>query len=271
MISSFRNKKKIKMTLYQKLCWLTYMGVDETTSETPVNRLKKQEKKIIIPSDNTPELSVHSQKPSDTTVQTAVTSATSATDITSLFTSLRTFELATLKKTAANTVFARGNPSAPLMIIGDMPDASDDLAGKPFMGENGELLKKMMAGINLDLENDCYLTTLIPWRAPGGRKPTPAEIAYCLPFVKRHIELVNPKFILIFGALTSSALLGIDSLSRARGIFHPYQSEKLPAPIPVLATFSPVYLLKNQSHKKYTWEDLKRLKAKMNESDSESD
>ena len=256
------------MTLYQKLRWLTRMGVDETISETPVNRLKKKEKKIIPLGDISHTTTTKPQ--TDTVVQTAITTAMSATNIPSLSQFLHTFEAATLKKTAANTVFACGNTLAPLMIIGDMPEASDDLAGLPFTGEHGELLKKMMAGIGLNLETECYLTTLIPWRAPGGRKPTPAEIAYCLPFVKRHIELVNPRFILLFGALTSGALLGIDSLSRARGTFHAYQSENLSAPIPVTATFSPAYLLKNQSHKKYAWEDLKRLKAKMSESESES-
>ena len=100
----------------------------------------------------------------------------------------------------------------------------------------------------------------------GRSQTTPAEIAYCLPFVKRHIEFVNPRFILLFGALTSGALLGIDSLSRARGTFHTYQSENLSAPILATTTFFPAYLLKNQSHKKYAWEDLKRLKAKISES-----
>lgn len=257
------------MTLYQKLRWLTRMGVDETIAETPVNRLKKQEKKQEVLPTNTPD-TLQTKSQMDTVVQAAVAVATSATDIASLSTQLRTFEPATLKKTAANTVFARGVPTAPVMIIGDMPEASDDLSGLPFTGENGKLLTKMMAGIGLNIETDCYLTTLIPWRAPGGRKPTPAEIAYCLPFVKRHIELANPRFILLFGAITSGALLGIDSLSRARGVFHAYQSENLTAPILMTATFSPSYLLKNQSHKKYAWEDLKRLKAKMSESESES-
>jgi DNA polymerase len=132
------------------------------------------------------------------------------------------------------------------------------------------MLSKMMAGIGLDIEKDCYLTTVLPWRTPGGRKPTSTEMAYCLPFIKRHIEIINPRFILLFGALTSGALLGIDSLSRARGIFHPYQSEKLSSPIPTIATFSPSYLLKNQLHKKYAWEDLKRLKTKITESECES-
>ena len=259
------------MTLYQKLRWLTRMGVDETISETAINRLKKQEKNTIsvLPTQQN-NMPAKPSTPIDTTVQMAVMVAESATDVTSLSNLLSTFDAATLKKTAANTVFARGTTSAPLMIIGDMPEASDDLAGLPFTGESGELLTKMMAGIGLNIETDCYLTTLIPWRAPGGRKPTAAETAYCLPFLKRHIELVKPRFILLFGASTCGALLGIDSLSRARGTFHAYQSEKLSAPIMMTATFSPAYLLKNQTHKKYAWEDLKRLKAKMSESEDES-
>lgn len=254
------------MTLYQKLCWLIQMGVDETVSESPVNRLEKKEKPINKTPPVLPASSSKTAPALDNLVQQAVAIASRCQDIASLQTAVQTFDASPLKKTAAHTLFARGNPQADIMIIGDIPEAADDLSGIVFADETGELLKKMMNAIGLNIDTQCYTSFLIPWRAPGGRKPTSAETAYCLPFIKRHIELVAPKTLVLFGALSSGALLGIDSLSRARGIWHLYQSEKLSAPIPTLVTFSPAYLIKNQAHKKHAWEDLKRLQAKINES-----
>ena len=253
------------MTLYKKLRWLLQMGVDETVSDTPVNRLRPKTPSVI----QTPQISdapVVAQMPCDNVVQLAITAASQAHDVDTLHTTLMNFNASSLKKTAANTVFARGNPSANIMIIGDIPEASDDLAGQPFTGETGDLLTKMMTAIQLDINTHCYLTTLIPWRAPGGRKPTSAEIAHCAPFVKRHIELIQPKILVLLGATTAGALLGIDSLSRARGIWHSYGSENLSAPIPTIVTLTPAFLLKNSAHKKHAWEDLKRLRAKLDES-----
>lgn len=258
------------MSFYQKLRWLIQMGIEETICEFPVNRLKPKEKTTVTDKTTTTDISRSSSAttPADTLVQQAVGVASQAQTLADLAKAMQSFHASTLKRTAANTVFAAGNPQADIMIIGDMPEASDDLSGIPFSAEPGELLKKMMAAIGLSCDTHCYTSVLIPWRAPGGRKPTSAEIAQCLPFIKRHIELANPKVLVLFGALTSGALLGIDSLSRARGIWHPYQSEKLPSPIPTLVTFSPAYLIKNPAHKKHAWEDLKRLQAKISESES---
>lgn len=255
------------MNLYQKLQWLIRMGVDEIIAETPLNRLKTapvtgESTRIITP----PSVNVVPQTvpaANDTALQTAVTLATGAQTIAALKQALDQFDACSLKKTAAHTVFAKGNPSAKLMIIGDVPEAQEDKTGEPFAGESGALLEKMMAAIGLNMMTDCYMSVLIPWRAPGSRKPTPAEIAVCLPFLKRHIELVHPDMLLLFGGLTSGALLGIDSLSKARGTWHNYVPEQVQAPIPCLVTFSPTYLLKNTAQKKHAWEDLKRLKTKL--------
>ncbi len=276
MLSFFYKKKKLKMNLYQKLRWLILSGITETVGEDPINRLKKKEQStmpaiepvvssvqnsgVVYPAEGISGLQ-------DSILKQAVTQAAMATDIDSLHRILSDFNVSPLKKTAANTVFCAGNPSADIMIVGDVPEAGDDLAGRPFTGEVGALLTRMMAAIDLDLNTHCYMTTLIPWRTPGGRKPTSAETAHCLPFLKRHIELVQPKFLVLFGALTTGALLGIDSIPRARGSWHTYQSENLSVPIACLATFAPAYLLKNPIHRKHVWEDLKRLQAKLGESE----
>ena len=264
------------MNLYQKLRWLMLSGVTQTVGEEPINRLKKQEQPtasvtqsiVSALQDTTNNFRANTlSTPQDSILKQAVMQASLATDIDSLHHILSNFKTSPLKKTAANTVFCAGNPSADIMIIGDVPEAGDDLAGRPFTGEVGALLTRMMAAIDLDLNTQCYTTVLIPWRTPGGRKPTSAETAHCLPFLKRHIELVQPKFLVLFGALTTGALLGIDSIPRARGVWHTYQSENLSAPIVCLATFAPAFLLKNPIHRKHVWEDLKRLQEKLSESD----
>ena len=265
------------MNLYQKLRWIVLSGITETVGEIPVNRLKKTEQPVVsvtgstssVPAQAKQNFSTTTQMPvQDSILKQAVTQAAMAQDIPSLHRILSEFNASPLKKTAANTVFCVGNPTADIMIIGDVPEASDDLTGKPFTGEVGALLTRMMAAIDLDLNTHCYASVLIPWRTPGGRKPTTAETAHCLPFLKRHIELVQPKFLVLFGALTTGALLGIDSIPRARGVWHTYQSENLSAPIPCLATFAPAYLLKNPIHRKHVWEDLKRLQTKISESNN---
>ncbi|MGN1062785.1 MAG: uracil-DNA glycosylase [Alphaproteobacteria bacterium] len=251
------------MNLYQKLQWLMRMGVDETIAERPLNRLKPKQAVVKSSAGFTADTvsSPTACEPQNTAVQLATAAAASAATVADLKAALENFESCSLKKTAAHTVFARGCETAKIMIIGDMPAAAEDKSGLPFAGDSGILLDKMMAAIGLDTRTDCYMSVLIPWRAPGGRKPTPTEIAVCLPFIKRHIELIHPDILLLFGGLTSGALLGIDSLSKARGIQHEYILEKIQAPIGCMVTFSPDYLIQNPLHKKHAWEDLKQFKA----------
>ena len=110
-----------------------------------------------------------------------------------------------LKKTATNLVFADGNPEAPVMLVGEAPGAEEDLRGLPFVGKAGQLLDRMLAAIGLDRES-AYITNIVFWRPPGNRQPTPQEIALCLPFVERHIELVAPEILVLLGGTAAIAL-----------------------------------------------------------------
>ena len=124
---------------------------------------------------------------------------------------------ARLKRTATNTVFADGNPAAPVMIIGEGPGADEDRIGRPFVGRAGQLLDRMLAAIGLDRQG-VHITNVVYWRPPGNRTPTTAEIASCLPFVLRHIALVHPKLLVLAGATAASALLpGGQGITRLRG------------------------------------------------------
>src|SRR5215469_418382 len=128
--------------------------------------------------------------------QSARRLAAEAASVEALAALIAGFEGCALKRTATNTVFADGNPAAPVMIIGEAPGADEDRIGRPFVGRAGQLLDRMLATIGLDRQG-VLITNVIYWRPPGNRTPTTAEIASCLPFVLRHVALVNPKILVL--------------------------------------------------------------------------
>ncbi|MBR6327678.1 MAG: uracil-DNA glycosylase [Alphaproteobacteria bacterium] len=174
------------------------------------------------------------------------------------------FDGCALKLTAKSTVFGDGNKNADVMIIGEAPGADEDRIGLPFVGRSGRLLEKMLAAIGLKRE-DVYITNVLPWRPPGNRTPTDAEIAVCLPFLKRQIELINPKIILLLGGSAANAVLdNADSISRLRGHFLDYTLSTTTV-IPALASFHPAFLLRNSAQKAKAWTDFLRLFKKLKE------
>lgn len=252
------------MNLYQKLNWLFKMGADESVGESPVNRFQKKEP-APLETPNTTASAAPSYSAKDViALHRAITLAASAETLSDLYHALESFDASPLKRTAMHTVFAKGTPEATVMFIGDVPDGDDDKQGLPYAGESGILLDKMLAAIDLRLTDNAYVAMLLPWRPPGNRKPTPAEIAISLPFIKKHIDLVSPDVLVLFGGLTAGALLGIDSISKARSAWQKYQSENNASPIDCLVTFSPAFLLKNAAYKRHAWEDLQKLQRKLN-------
>jgi DNA polymerase len=167
-----------------------------------------------------------------------------------------------LKATATQTVFARGNPQADVMVIGEAPGREEDREGVPYIGPAGQLLDRMLKAIGLD-ETSAYITNVVFWRPPGNRKPTDAEIETCLPFAERHIELVRPKFIVLAGGIAAQSLLhsktGIMAL---RGRWHDYKLGDGTV-IPALPMYHPAFLLRRPQEKAKSWQDLLSLKAKL--------
>ena len=178
--------------------------------------------------------------------------------------SIFAFEECNLKNNSNTTVFSDGNPNSNVMLIGEAPGKDEDLQGKPFVGKAGKLLDKMLAAIDLDRTN-VYITNIIPWRPPGNRQPTLKEIILCLPFVQRHIELVNPKLLILLGGTAAKALLMSDSgIMRLQGKWHNYSSYGLASPILTRAIFHPAFLLRSPSYKKLAWEDLLAVQKEIN-------
>lgn len=174
--------------------------------------------------------------------------------------SLQQFEGCTLKYTAMNLVFADGNPKAEIMLIGEAPGEDEDRQGKPFVGASGRLLDRMLGCIGLD-RTRTYITNILPWRPPGNRSPTLNEIAVCLPFVQRHIEIVQPTVLVFLGGTAAKTMLGTNSgITRLRGRWHEYRSGRLGQSIPALPLFHPAYLLRSPIHKREAWRDLLALK-----------
>jgi len=173
---------------------------------------------------------------------------------------LEQFDACPLRQTATKLVFADGNPDSGLMLVGEAPGAEEDLAGLPFVGTSGKLLDRMLASIGLD-RSQYLITNLIPWRPPGNRPPTDMELAQCLPFLIRHIELTRPRHLVLLGALASQALTGrTDGIRRLRGQWLELNFPGLSQPVPTLPMFHPAYLLRTHAAKREAWSDLISLK-----------
>jgi uracil-DNA glycosylase family 4 len=197
--------------------------------------------------------------------QSARALAAQAQTIDTLAAIIAGFDACPLKRTATNTVFADGNPAAPVMIVGEAPGADEDRIGKPFVGRAGQLLDRMLAAIGLDRAG-VQITNVIYWRPPGNRKPTTAEIASCLPFVFRHIVLSAPKVLVLAGGTAASTLLDVtDGITRLRGRWFNLAVPGLDAPLPTLPMFHPAFLLRSPERKREAWRDLLALKAKLDE------
>ena len=172
------------------------------------------------------------------------------------------FEGCALKFNAKNTVFGAGNDKARVMIIGEAPGADEDRIGKPFVGRSGHLLEKMLNAIGLNRE-EVYITNVLPWRPPGNRTPLDSEVAVCLPFLKRQLDLIDPDYIFIMGGSAANALLETaETISKMRGKWFEYTKSNGKT-ASVLASFHPAYLLRTPGQKSKSWADLLRLRARM--------
>ncbi len=148
-----------------------------------------------------------------------------------------------------NVVFGEGNPEAELLFIGEGPGADEDASGRPFVGKAGELLTKMITAMQFSRE-EVYIANIVKCRPPGNRDPQDNEAALCLGILRRQIELIKPRVIVTLGNIPLRFLLRLDKITRERGKWQRYGD------IPVMPTFHPAYLLRNESAKRDVWNDL---------------
>ncbi len=166
-----------------------------------------------------------------------------------------------LSHTARSTVFCDGNVDAEVMLIGEAPGNQEDIEGKPFVGKSGQLLDKILETININRTN-CYISNIIPWRPPGNRNPTAEEINTCLPFIKKHIQLINPKILMLIGSISAKSILDQTiGITKLRGIWHLYKDKNIE--IPALPVFHPAYLLRRPANKAFAMTDMLNFKNKI--------
>lgn len=253
------------------LKWTVAAGADEAVGEVPVDRLAaRPEPAPAVPLQTVsvlPAIPFQTDPlPSAVPVRTAPAAAAPSLDGVDTLDALRERMAAydcALKKGAQNLVFADGNPSADLMIVGEAPGAEEDKTGLPFVGASGHLLDKMLASIGRD-RTSVYISNVVPWRPPFNRKPSEEETALLAPFIRRHIALVRPKVLLLLGGSSVSALLGVgEGITRVRGKWYVYRDGDLE--IPAFPSFHPAFLLRSPAQKKAAWSDFLTIKKALSE------
>ena len=272
---------------YELLIWQLEAGIDQCIGDEPNNRLNKKpenqeftEKKAVgaianrdkvqttknIKNSGTPSL-VNERNIEHFLDASPVSSRELALDCNSLEeleAAVRDFDECALKKTSANTVFSSGSIDSRVMFVGEAPGAEEDREGRPFVGASGRLFDKMLASIGI-IRDKVYITNTIFWRPPGNRRPTGAEVAQCLPFLQRQIELVRPDILVPLGGSASQTLLKVDlGITLLRGRWYEYTLSDN-SKIVTLPMFHPAYLLRSPVHKREAWRDMLALSDKLNQ------
>jgi DNA polymerase len=241
-------------------------GADEALEDAPVDRLVASPPPAPLPQGEG-EKQVLAAAPSRAAgvVERALQCAGAAATLEELRSAIAGFDGCGLRNTASNLVFAEGDPAARLLLIGEPPAADDDRSGAAFAGAAGAYLDRMLSAIALE-RGRLMLTPLIPWRPPGDRPPSAAELAVCLPFLHRLIALVAPRRLLLMGLLTTRSLLPqATSRRRPRGAWMDVTVPGTSLVLPALPTFSAAELMRDPSNRRAAWDDLRLLRATLDE------
>jgi DNA polymerase len=281
-------------TLLSALKWQVEAGADEAIGERPVDRFAatpaastaKTEARQKVPPGSTgagatpagepapapPAPPPSASPPADTgpgaanAAKNAYEIAAGARTLDDIRAALETFEGCPLSRTATNLVYTDGNPQARIVFIGEAPGAEEDRQGLPFVGPAGRLLDLMLAAIGLD-RGQVLITNTLFWRPPGNRNPTPAEVAACLPFVERTIEIVDPEILVMVGGTAAKTLLArSEGIMKLRGKWFSFETPRMARPVAAMAIFHPAFLLRSPGQKRATWHDLIEIKKRLGDS-----
>ncbi|TFL18768.1 uracil-DNA glycosylase [Jannaschia formosa] len=244
--------------------WQLESGVDTAVEAHPVNRYALPER---MPAPARPE--APTAEPAAPAVQErrdpvteAERMAAAADSLPALRDAMAAYPWCDLRLGARNLVFSDGNPEARVMIVGEAPGREEDRQGKPFVGQAGQLLDRMLAAIDMargaeDPARAVYITNVLPWRPPSNRDPEPGEVAMMLPFLRRHVALAAPEIVVCMGNHACGAMLGRKGITRLRGQW----TEGFG--LPVLPMLHPAYLLRQPLAKRDAWADLLALRARL--------
>jgi DNA polymerase len=201
-------------------------------------------------------------------VEQARALAAAAGDLEALAAAIAAFDGCPLKTAgaASQSVFFRGDPAAPVVVVGEGPGQEEDRQGKPFVGRAGQLLDKMLAAAGLS--ERVFITNTVFWRPPGNRDPSPAEQAVCRPFLERAIALAQPKMLLLVGAPSAKSMLNTEQgILSLRGRWHEWRSSDGATELPALPTLHPAFLLRQPAAKKRAWADMLTLAERLDRPD----
>ncbi len=268
------------------LKWQVEMGADEAVLDAPVDRFKaapdkpaaarKAPRERLQPAApqaaSTPAAAAvkpPAQDKSPASPPAAQSQARQCGTLEEIYAALDGMRDFPLRRTATHTVHTAGNPKARVMLIGEAPGRDEDLRGQPFVGRSGQLLDRMLAAIGLSREAEepdkaVLISNVVFWRPPGNRKPSEQEVAFCMPWLERTIELAAPEFIVCLGATPTQRLTGrTQGVLKLRGNWFEYTSGG--RAIPLLATLHPAYLLRQPVQKRLAWRDFLSLKLRLEE------
>ncbi|MCU0895548.1 MAG: uracil-DNA glycosylase [Rhodospirillales bacterium] len=259
------------------LAWYLEAGVDETIGEEPLDRYAPLPAEPVASSSD--DADAEPPRPPPTSgaapawpsiahrppVAAAVSAAAEAATLEELRAMLAGFDGCALAKTATNLVFGEGCATARVVLIGEAPGSEEDRRGLPFVGPSGQLLGRMLGSIGLTRDS-VFISNTVFWRPPGNRSPSSGEVAVCMPFLERMIELIDPLILVALGGPAANALLGRgESIGKLRGRWFTYQTPRLPRPIATTALFHPAYLLRTPGQKRLAWRDLLALRHKLDD------
>ncbi|MFY9244323.1 MAG: uracil-DNA glycosylase [Roseicyclus sp.] len=254
------------------LDWQIELGADEALGDTPVDRFaladqapaatvvasapKARASVAAPPADDAPPA------PSVDAVALAQAAASAAQDLPALHAAMEGFAHCPLRETATRLVFADGLVGARVMIVGEAPGRDEEQQGKPFVGQSGQLLDRMLAAIGLDRAapdpaQAVDIANVVPWRPPQNRKPEADELAMMAPFMRRHIALAAPDLVVLMGNAACEALIGQTGITRLRGEWVTLDGR------PAIPMLHPAYLLRRPQEKAAAWADLLSLKARL--------
>jgi len=237
-------------------------GADEALDALPVDRMAPLPP--AVPPPILPRAPALAAVPKIGLAARARVAAEAANTPEALLAALTAFTDCPLALTATKLVFADGNPACGLVVVGEVPGEEEDRSGRPFAGAPGLYLDRMFASIGLS-RADMLLTSLIPWRPPGGRQVSEAEVQAGLPFLLRHLTLLRPRLVVTMGTNPARTLTGrADTLRRLRGRWYSLQVPGLPDAIPTLPMLHPSYVQQTPSVRRDCWADLITLKRALN-------
>ena len=200
-------------------------------------------------------------------IKTKPTLENSKSRLKSLENKIKAIENCNLKKNSSKIVFSDGNMQSPIMIVGEGPGQKEDELGKPFVGDAGNLLNKMLKAINIKRDK-IYITNVVNYRPPNNRKPEPSEINRYSEFLKEHITIIDPKILILMGSTAMEAILGSNKkISKERGQWKEVIIRQ--KNFKTIVTFHPAYLLRKPDQKKFSWEDLKIIRKEIDQQNIE--